>query len=47
MMVVVPTDNEVKLSFGWSVLDVLAYLVSIGGIVVLVRWRRASHRATT
>ncbi|MFM2113188.1 MAG: hypothetical protein RL643_146, partial [Actinomycetota bacterium] len=47
MMVVVPTDNEVKLSFGWSFLDVLAYLVSIGGIVVLVRWRRASHRATT
>jgi len=47
MMVVVPTDNEVKLSFGWSFLDVLAYLVSIGGIVVLVRWRRASRRATT
>lgn len=47
MMVVVPTDNEVKLSFGWSFLDVLAYLVSIGGIVVLVRWRRSSHRATT
>ena len=47
MMVVVPTDNEVKLSFGWSFLDVLAYLVSIGGIVVLVRWRRASRQATT
>jgi len=40
MMVVVPTQNEVKLSFGWSLLDVVAYLLSILGIVVLVRWRR-------
>ena len=47
MMVVVPTDNEVKLSFGWSFLDVLAYVISIGGVVVLVRWRRASRQTTT
>ena len=41
MMVVVPTDNEVKLSFGWSLLDIFAYVLSAAGIVVLVRWRRA------
>lgn len=40
MMVVVPTLNEVKLSFGWSLLDVVAYLLTIAGIVILVRWRR-------
>ena len=40
MMVVVPTDNEVKLSFGWSLLDIFAYVLSAAGIVVLVRWRR-------
>ena len=40
MMVVVPTENEVKLSFGWSFLDLLAYVISIAGVVVLVRWRR-------
>jgi len=45
--VVVPTDKEVKLSFGWSFLDVLAYVISIGGVVVLVRWRRASRQTTT
>ncbi len=47
MMVVVPTNNEVKLSFGWSFLDVLAYLLTIAGVVVLVRWRRANRSATT
>lgn len=47
MMVVVPTSNEVKLSFGWSFLDVLAYLLTIAGVVVLVRWRRADRSATT
>ncbi|MGA1657731.1 MAG: hypothetical protein ACO38O_01560 [Ilumatobacteraceae bacterium] len=47
MMVVVPTSNEVKLSFGWSFLDVLAYLLTIAGVVVLVRWRRANRSATT
>jgi len=41
MMVVVPTENEVKLSFGWSLLDVVAYLLTAVGIYVLVRWRRS------
>lgn len=46
MMVVVPTQTDVKLSFGWSLLDVFAYALSIVGIVVLVRWRRSSRQAT-
>jgi hypothetical protein len=41
MMVVVPTRNDVKLSFGWSLLDVFAYVLTAAGIVVLVRWRRS------
>ena len=41
MMVVVPTSNDVELSFGWSLLDLVAYLLTIAGIVVLVRWRRS------
>ena len=41
MMVVVPTENEVKLSFGWSLLDVVAYVLTAVGIYVLVRWRRS------
>jgi hypothetical protein len=45
MMVVVPTENDVKLSFGWSLLDVVAYLLTALGIVVLVRWRRARRPA--
>jgi len=44
MMVVVPTQNEVSLNFGWSFLDVFAYVLTIAGIVVLVRWRRESQR---
>ncbi|MFM8714960.1 MAG: hypothetical protein ACKOE7_16630, partial [Actinomycetota bacterium] len=42
MMVVVPTQNEVSLNFGWSFLDIFAYVLMIAGIVVLVRWRRRS-----
>ena len=45
MMVVVPTSNEVRLSFGWSFLDIFAYVLTIAGIVVLVRWRRRRHLA--
>jgi hypothetical protein len=45
MMVVVPTSNDVRLSFGWSFLDIVAYIVTIAGIVVLVRWRRRRHLA--
>jgi len=46
MMVVIPTQTEVKLSFGWSLLDVFAYVLSIVGIVVLVRWRRSGRQTT-
>ena len=46
MMVVIPTQTDVKLSFGWSLLDVFAYVLSIVGIVVLVRWRRSGRQTT-
>jgi hypothetical protein len=46
MMVVIPTQTDVKLSFGWSLLDVFAYVLSIVGIVVLVRWRRSERQTT-
>jgi hypothetical protein len=49
MMVVVPTQNDVSLNFGWSMLDVVAYLLTIAGVVVLVRWRRTTvsrHEST-
>jgi len=45
MMVVVPTSNDVRLSFGWSFFDIFAYVLTIAGIVVLVRWRRRRHVA--
>ena len=45
-MVVIPTQTDVKLSFGWSLLDVFAYVLSIVGIVVLVRWRRSERQTT-
>jgi hypothetical protein len=44
MMVVVPTSNDVTLSFGWSFLDVLAYVITLGGIALLVRQWRADRR---
>jgi hypothetical protein len=47
MMVVVPTTNNVTLSFGWSFLDVFAYVLSIAGVVVLVRWRRNARVSAT
>lgn len=45
MMVVVPTQNEVTLSFGWSFLDAFAYVLTIVGIVIVVRHKRAQRRA--
>jgi hypothetical protein len=39
MMVVVPTSNEVHLTFGRSGVDVLAYLLTLAGLVLLVVWR--------
>lgn len=43
MMVVVPTQNEVSMGFGWSVRDALAYLLTIAGVawIVVERRRRA------
>jgi len=38
MMVVVPTQNDVELSFGWSLLDVVAYVLSLIGVAIVVRW---------
>ena len=38
MMVVVPTKNDVELSFGWSLLDVVAYVLSLIGVAIVVRW---------
>ena len=45
MMVVVPTQNEVTLSFGWSFLDAFAYVLTLAGIVIVVRHKRAQRRA--
>lgn len=45
MMVVVPTQNDVTLSFGWSFLDAFAYLLTIAGVVIIVRWFRAQRNA--
>jgi hypothetical protein len=39
MMVVVPTSNEVHLMFGRSGVDVLAYLLTLAGLLLLVFWR--------
>jgi hypothetical protein len=40
MMVVVPTEQEVELSFERSGLDITAYLLTLLGLVMLVVWRR-------
>ena len=48
MMVVVPTDNEVKLEFGPNNMDRLAYVLTLIGIVVVVAtWRRQRRDRTT
>ena len=49
MMVVVPTRTDVELSFGWSLLDVVAYVLSLIGVVIVARWglRVVSGRRTT
>ncbi|CAB4802161.1 unannotated protein [freshwater metagenome] len=44
MMVVIPTSNTVKLHYGSSSRDYLAYLLTIIGIGVLVRRRRRMRR---
>jgi hypothetical protein len=40
LMVVVPTDNEVHLTYGRSTLDWLAYVMTFVGFALLVVWRR-------
>lgn len=43
LMVVVPTSNEVKLSYGWTKVDVGAYVLSfaaVGALVLLARRKR-------
>lgn len=41
LMVVVPTDENVSMTFGRTGIDYLAYLMALGGIVLLVLLRRA------
>jgi hypothetical protein len=36
LMVVVPTDDHVELHYGWTPVDLLAWLLTLGGIVGLV-----------
>lgn len=40
MMVVIPTSNEVHLSYGRSSLDIFAYLLTLAGLYVAFRIRR-------
>ncbi|MDY7102868.1 MAG: 6-pyruvoyl-tetrahydropterin synthase-related protein [Actinomycetota bacterium] len=41
LMVVVPTDEEVRLHYGWTPLDLLAWAITAAGLVgVVVLWRR-------
>jgi hypothetical protein len=40
MMVVVPTDTSVELSYGRSGIDYLAYVLTLIGIGLCVQWRR-------
>ena len=40
MMVVVPTDNEVRLHYSSSMIDKVAYLLTLIGIIVVVYWWR-------
>lgn len=50
MMVVVPTQKEVRLHYGYTKLDIFAYLLTLIGIgVLVVRWReiRVSRRQKT
>jgi hypothetical protein len=44
LMVVIPTSTEVSMNFGWSMRDVFAYLLTFGGIVWIVVYRRNLKR---
>jgi hypothetical protein len=41
LMVVVPTDTEVSMSFGRTSIDYLAYLLGVAGLLGLLLLRRA------
>ncbi len=41
LMVVVPTDEQVSMTFGRTGIDYLAYLLGLGGLVLLVLLKRA------
>lgn len=45
LMVVVPTENDVRLSFERSGLDIAAYVLTLIGIGLLVYWRRVGDVA--
>jgi hypothetical protein len=36
LMVVVPTEKTVELSYGWTSLDIVAWVLTLGGIVALI-----------
>jgi hypothetical protein len=44
MMVVVPTQDEVSMGFGWSARDAIAYVLTLAGIVWIVVERRRRTR---
>jgi hypothetical protein len=44
MMVVIPTNTDVNMHFGWNMLDYVAYLLSFAGIAWIVVTRRRSKQ---
>jgi hypothetical protein len=46
MMVVVPTSNDVSMHFGWSIRDVIAYLLTFAALAWIVVERRRTSRVT-
>jgi hypothetical protein len=45
LMVVVPTENQVELSYGWTMPDIGAYLLSFGAVAALVLLARRDRRS--
>jgi hypothetical protein len=44
LMVVVPTQNEVRLNYGYTKFELFAYLLTAAGIaIVIMRWRRKTN----
>ena len=43
-MVVVPTQKEVRLNYGYTKFEMFAYLLTAIGIaIVIIRWRRRTN----